>query len=101
MSLAGLPPRTTAVEGSVRLDGFELIGADKRTLRSIRGREVAYIFQEPMTSLNPVFTVGHQIGEGLRPPVGLSRQAPRARSIELLKLVGIPSAERRVSDYPH
>jgi peptide/nickel transport system ATP-binding protein len=101
MSIAGLLPRTATVDGSVKLDGTELIGADKRTLRSIRGREVAYIFQEPMTSLNPVFTVGHQIGEVLRTHVGLSRQAARARSIELLKLVGIPSAERRVSDYPH
>ncbi|GAB2644709.1 ABC transporter ATP-binding protein [Kribbella swartbergensis] len=101
MSLAGLLPRTATVDGSVRLGGVELIGADQRTLRSIRGREVAYIFQEPMTSLNPVFTIGHQIGEVLRTHVGLSRQAARARSIELLKLVGIPSAERRVGDYPH
>jgi len=101
MSLAGLLPRTATIDGSVRLDGVELIGADKRTLRTIRGREVAYIFQEPMTSLNPVFTVGHQIGEVLRTHVGLSRQAARDRSVELLKLVGIPSAERRISDYPH
>ncbi|MFI6826853.1 ABC transporter ATP-binding protein [Kribbella sp. NPDC050241] len=101
MSLAGLLPRTATVDGSVRLDGVELIGADKRTLRTIRGREVAYIFQEPMTSLNPVFTVGHQIGEVLRTHIGLNRQAARDRSIELLKLVGIPSAERRISDYPH
>ncbi len=78
MSLAGLLPRTATVEGSVKLDGVELIGADKRTLRSIRGREVAYIFQEPMTSLNPVFTVGHQIGEVLRTHVGVSRQAAQA-----------------------
>ncbi|TDD16627.1 ABC transporter ATP-binding protein [Kribbella turkmenica] len=101
MSLAGLLPRTATVAGSVKLDGIELIGADKRTLRSIRGREMAYIFQEPMTSLNPVFTVGHQIAEVLRTHIGLSRQAARDRSVELLKLVGIPSAERRVGDYPH
>ncbi|GAA1673280.1 ABC transporter ATP-binding protein [Kribbella yunnanensis] len=101
MSLAGLLPRSAHVDGSVRLDGVELIGADKRTLRSIRGREIAYIFQEPMTSLNPVFTVGSQIGEVLRTHLGSSRSAARARSIELLKLVGIPSAERRVDDYPH
>jgi len=101
MSLAGLLPRSARVEGSVRLDGVELIGADKRTLRSIRGREIAYIFQEPMTSLNPVFTVGDQIGEVLRTHLGASRSAARTRSIELLKLVGIPSAERRVDDYPH
>ena len=101
MSLAGLLPRTATVDGSVKLDGVELIGADKRTLRSIRGREVAYIFQEPMTSLNPVFTVGRQIGEVLQTHIGLSRRTARERSIELLKVVGIPSAERRVSDYPH
>ncbi|GAA1649825.1 ABC transporter ATP-binding protein [Kribbella alba] len=101
MSLAGLLPRSATVEGSVQLDGVELIGADKRTLRSIRGREIAYIFQEPMTSLNPVFTVGYQIGEVLRVHNGLSRSAARKRSVELLKLVGIPSAERRVDDYPH
>ncbi|MET7283992.1 ABC transporter ATP-binding protein [Kribbella sp. NPDC005582] len=101
MSLAGLLPRSARVDGSVRLDGVELIGADKRTLRSIRGREIAYIFQEPMTSLNPVFTVGDQIGEVLRTHLGASRSAARTRSIELLKLVGIPSAERRVDDYPH
>ncbi|HEY0474990.1 MAG TPA: ABC transporter ATP-binding protein [Kribbella sp.] len=101
MSLAGLLPRSATVDGSVRLDGVELIGADKRTLRSIRGREIAYIFQEPMTSLNPVFTVGYQIGEVLRVHNGLSRAAARKRSVELLRLVGIPSAERRVDDYPH
>jgi peptide/nickel transport system ATP-binding protein len=101
MSLAGLLPRSATVDGSVRLDGVELIGADKRTLRSIRGREVAYIFQEPMTSLNPVFTVGYQIGEVLRVHIGLSKQAARKRAVELLKLVGISSAERRVDDYPH
>ncbi|TWD83981.1 peptide/nickel transport system ATP-binding protein [Kribbella amoyensis] len=101
MSLAGLLPRSASVDGSVRLDGVELIGAGKKTLRSIRGRELAYIFQEPMTSLNPVFTVGHQIGEVLRVHNGLSRTAARKRSVELLKLVGIPSAERRVDDYPH
>jgi peptide/nickel transport system ATP-binding protein len=101
MSVAGLLPRTATVSGSVELDGVELIGADKRTLRSIRGREVAYIFQEPMTSLNPVFTVGRQIGEVLRTHDRVSRSAARARSIELLRLVGIPSPERRVDDYPH
>ena len=101
MSIAGLLPRTATVTGSVVLDGTELIGAGQRTLRSIRGREVAYIFQEPMTSLNPVFTVGHQIIEVLRTHIGLDRRAALARAIELLKLVGIPSAERRVGDYPH
>src|SRR3954447_15733641 len=101
MSLAGLLPRTATVDGSVTLDGTELIGADKRTLRSIRRREVAYIFHEPMTSLNPVFTVGHQISEVLRTHIGLDRQAAQARAIELLTLVGIPSADRRINDYPH
>ncbi|HZX02617.1 ABC transporter ATP-binding protein [Kribbella sp.] len=101
MSIAGLLPRTATVTGSVVLDGTELIGAGNRTLRSVRGREIAYIFQEPMTSLNPVFTVGHQITEVLRTHIGLNRRAARARAVELLKLVGIPSAERRIDDYPH
>jgi peptide/nickel transport system ATP-binding protein len=101
MSLAGLLPRTATVSGSVELDGVELIGADSMTLRSIRGREVAYIFQEPMTSLNPVFTIGRQIGEVLRIHDRVSRRAARARAVDLLRLVGIPSPERRVDDYPH
>jgi peptide/nickel transport system ATP-binding protein len=101
MSLAGLLPGSATVEGSVVLDGVELVGAPERVLRRVRGKEIAYVFQEPMTSLNPVLTVGRQIGEVLRTHFGLGSGAARARSIELLTLVGIPSPERRVDEYPH
>jgi len=67
----------------------------------VRGREIAYVFQEPMTSLNPVFTVGHQIDEVLRRHLGLSRRDARARALELLRLVRIPAPERRLEEYPH
>ncbi|MEU7775507.1 ABC transporter ATP-binding protein [Micromonospora taraxaci] len=101
MSIAGLLPGSARITGSVRLDGTELVGARESALRRVRGREIAYIFQEPMTSLNPVLTVGRQIGEVLQVHERMSRRAARARAIELLTLVGIPSATQRVDTYPH
>jgi peptide/nickel transport system ATP-binding protein len=101
MALSGLLPRSATVTGSVRLGGVELVGADTATLRRARGGEIAYIFQEPMTSLNPVFTVGRQIAEVLRLHQGASRREAKARAVELLALVGIPSPDRRVGEYPH
>ncbi|GAB2907342.1 ABC transporter ATP-binding protein [Rhodococcus aerolatus] len=101
MSLAGLLPRSARVQGSVRLRGTELVGAPGRTLRGVRGKDIAYIFQEPMSSLNPVLTVGRQIGEVLQVHTGASRKQARARAVELLELVGIPSAAVRVDQYPH
>ncbi|GIF75822.1 ABC transporter ATP-binding protein [Asanoa siamensis] len=101
MSLAGLLPRTARVSGSARLRGTELIGAPETELRRVRGKEIAYIFQEPMTSLNPVLTVGRQIGEVLQVHERLSRKQARARAVELLALVGIPSPATRVDNYPH
>ncbi|MEU8013692.1 ABC transporter ATP-binding protein [Micromonospora parva] len=101
MSIAGLLPGSARVTGSVRLDGTQLIGAREAALRRVRGREIAYIFQEPMTSLNPVLTVGRQIGEVLQVHERMSRRAARARAVELLTLVGIPSAAQRVDNYPH
>jgi peptide/nickel transport system ATP-binding protein len=101
MSLAGLLPGSARVSGSVRLRGTELIGARETELRRVRGKEIAYIFQEPMTSLNPVLTVGRQIGEVLQVHERLSRKQARARAVELLSLVGIPSAAKRVDNYPH
>jgi peptide/nickel transport system ATP-binding protein len=98
MSLAGLLPRSARVGGSARLEGTELIGAKDATLRAARGKDIAYIFQEPMSSLNPVLTVGRQIGEVLQV---LGRRQAKERAVELLKLVGIPSAEQRVGNYPH
>ncbi|WP_328534097.1 ABC transporter ATP-binding protein [Micromonospora zamorensis] len=101
MSIAGLLPGSARVTGSVRLDGAELVGARESALRRVRGQEIAYIFQEPMTSLNPVLTVGRQIGEVLQVHERMSRRAARARAVELLTLVGIPSAGQRVDTYPH
>ncbi|WP_328848388.1 ABC transporter ATP-binding protein [Micromonospora zamorensis] len=101
MSIAGLLPGSARVTGSVRLDGTELVGARESALRPVRGQEIAYIFQEPMTSLNPVLTVGRQIGEVLQVHERMSRRAARARAVELLTLVGIPSAGQRVDTYPH
>ncbi|MGW1449857.1 ABC transporter ATP-binding protein [Micromonospora sp. NPDC002411] len=101
MSIAGLLPGSARITGSVRLDGTELVGARESALRRVRGREIAYIFQEPMTSLNPVLTVGRQIGEVLQVHERMSRRAARARAVELLTLVGIPAATQRVDTYPH
>jgi peptide/nickel transport system ATP-binding protein len=102
MSLLGLLPPTARVEGEARFDGgVELIGASEGERRRIRGQEISFVFQDPMTSLNPVFTVERQVGEVLRRHLGLSKAQARERTIELLELVGIPSPERRVDEYPH
>lgn len=101
MSIAGLLPDSARISGSVRLNGTELVGSRESVLRRVRGKEIAYIFQEPMTSLNPVLTVGRQIAEVLQVHERMSRRAARARAVELLSLVGIPSAPTRVDNYPH
>jgi peptide/nickel transport system ATP-binding protein len=101
MSILGLLPQTATVTGSARFEGVELLRAPRSHLRKVRGRKISFVFQEPMTSLNPVLRVGHQIGEVLREHLGLSRGAARARTIELLDLVHIPDPERRVDEYPH
>lgn len=100
MGLVASPPGRI-VEGSVKLGDTELTTLRPRELRKIRGRRIAMIFQEPMSSLNPVFTVGSQIVEALRLHLELSRDEARARAIELLEQVGIPDPERRVDEYPH
>ena len=101
MSLAGLLPGSAEVTGSVRLRGTDLVGAPEAVLRKVRGQEIAYIFQEPMTSLNPVLTVGRQIAEVLQVHEKISGKDARRRAVELLSLVGIPSPEKRVDNYPH
>jgi peptide/nickel transport system ATP-binding protein len=101
MSLLRLLPETATVAGTARFDGVDLLRASGARLREIRGRKIAFVFQEPMTSLKPAFEVGNQIGEVLRRHLGLSRGDARARAIELLRLVRIPSPERRVDEYPH
>lgn len=103
MSMLGLLPSPPAEvrSGSVMFDGQDLLKVSEDELRQIRGGDIGFIFQDPMTSLNPVFTVGFQLRETLRRHLGISRQEARKRSLELLKLVGIPDAERRLKDYPH
>ena len=95
-----LPPRRTRIEGSVRVGGEDVLAMPARELRDLRGGLVSMIFQEPMTALDPVYTVGQQIGETLRRHTGISRAAARARALELLELVRIPSPERRLDSYP-
>ncbi|MEO6125029.1 MAG: ABC transporter ATP-binding protein [Ilumatobacteraceae bacterium] len=101
LSLMGLLPKNASVTGSIKLDGRELVDIDDRTLRSLRGREVSVIFQEPMTALNPVYTVGFQIAEMLRNHQSMAPKAARKRAIELLTMVEIPDPEHRVDSYPH
>ncbi|NEB74500.1 ABC transporter ATP-binding protein [Streptomyces sp. SID14478] len=101
MAVMGLLPPTARIGGSITLDGAELVGASERTLRSLRGRRLSMIFQEPMTSLNPVLTVGRQITEVLVRHQKLSKGDARARAVELLDLVGIPAPDRRIDEYPH
>jgi oligopeptide/dipeptide ABC transporter ATP-binding protein len=85
----------------ILFEGRDLATADEDELRGVRGNEISMIFQEPMTSLNPVYTVGDQIAEAVRLHQGLSQRAAVGRAVEMLELVGIPSPGRRISDYPH
>jgi peptide/nickel transport system ATP-binding protein len=101
LALTRLLPRNAAISGSVSLAGSRLFDLAPRDLRDVRGRDVAYVFQEPMTSLNPVLTVGRQIGEVLRRHQHMRGTAATRRSTELLELVGIPLPARRLGEYPH
>jgi peptide/nickel transport system ATP-binding protein len=100
MRLVPNPPGRIST-GRIVLGGEDLLQATEARMRDIRGNRIAMIFQEPMTSLNPVFTVGSQITESLTLHLGLSGAAARARGVELLKSVGIPSPEQRFDAYPH
>jgi oligopeptide/dipeptide ABC transporter ATP-binding protein len=103
LSVMGLvdEPGRIADESRVLFDGRDLTELDERAMERIRGNEISMIFQEPMTSLNPVYTVGEQIAEAVRYHQGLAGKAAEARAIEMLELVGIPEAARRSRDYPH
>ena len=101
LALMGLAPENATVSGGLKLEGRELIGLHDRDWRAIRGYQVAMIFQEPMTALNPVHRVGAQIAEPLRLHQNLSGSAAREKAIALLDRVGIPDAARRVDSYPH
>jgi len=102
MSLMRLIPEPPGrIAGAVRFEGRDLLQLSDHDMRAIRGNDISMIFQEPMTSLNPVLTVGRQIGETLRLHQGLDRQRAEARAVEMLALVGIPAPDRRVGEYPH
>ena len=96
-----LPPRRTRIDGEVRIDGHDVLAMRPQALRDLRGGLAAMIFQEPMTALDPVYTVGQQIGEAVRRHTGCGSHAARERALELLELVRIPSPERRLAAYPH
>jgi oligopeptide/dipeptide ABC transporter ATP-binding protein len=94
-------PPGKIVGGRILFQGRDLLSLKDRDMRAIRGNEIAMIFQEPMTSFNPVYTIGDQIGESIRLHQGLDRTAARAKTIEMLKLVGIPRPEAVIDEYPH
>ena len=100
LKLLPMPP-AEIVSGRACLDGKDLMALEAEELRRVRGAEVGFIFQDPMTSLNPVLTVGYQLTEPLRTHLGMDRTAARRRAVELLEHVGIPSAEDRLASFPH
>src|SRR4026209_2158736 len=100
MKLIPQPPGRI-VEGEIIYNGTDLVTLPANRMRKIRGKEISMIFQEPMTSLNPVFTCGEQIAEAIRLHEGLGRRDAMAKTVDMLKLVHIPNAERRVKEYPH
>jgi oligopeptide/dipeptide ABC transporter ATP-binding protein len=101
-ALVGLLPRTARIAGgSIELAGQELVGAGESRLRTVRGRDVSMIFQEPMTALNPVMAVGEQIAEAPQVRLGLGRREARERALDLMRRVGIPDPVRRYDSYPH
>ncbi|MCM3489820.1 ABC transporter ATP-binding protein [Alkalihalophilus marmarensis] len=102
LSLMGLlPPIAKVTNGSIKLKDKELVGLKKRQYRSIRGKEIAMIFQEPMTSLNPVYTIGQQLMELIRNHNSISKKDARKHAIKMLDLVGIPRSDELIDEYPH
>jgi oligopeptide transport system ATP-binding protein len=100
MRLIPQPPGKI-VDGEVMFDGADLLHVSDNEIRQVRGNKIAMIFQDPMTSLNPVLTIGRQIGEALELHMGMNKEESRKRSAQLLGMVGIPEAEDRLDDYPH
>ncbi|MCE5263198.1 MAG: ABC transporter ATP-binding protein [Deltaproteobacteria bacterium] len=94
-------PPGRIVAGRVLFNGRDLLRLPLEEMRKVRGREISMIFQEPMTSLNPVFRIGEQIAEVIRLHQGMDRKSAHGRSVEMLRMVGIPSPEKRAADYPH
>jgi len=96
-----IPPNSRIIDGKIIFDGIDILKLDEESMQRIRGKEISMIFQEPLTSLNPVFTIGEQIAEAIYVHEKLSKEKIEERCINLLKLVGIPSPEKRLYDYPH
>ena len=96
-----VPPPGRIASGEILFKGVDLLKLSEEKMRGIRGNQIAMVFQDPMTSLNPVFTVGNQVAEGLRIHRGLSREEAESQAIEILSQVGIPAPRERLSDYPH
>jgi peptide/nickel transport system ATP-binding protein len=101
LALMGLLPEHAQVDGSIQLDGQELLGLSERQLCALRGNRMAMVFQEPMSALNPVHSIVRQVAEPLRLHLGMSRAQARARATELLERVGIAQAAQRLDEYPH
>jgi peptide/nickel transport system ATP-binding protein len=101
MQLIPRPPGEILDGSSIRFKGEELVGAGEKRMRALRGNDIAMIFQEPMTSLNPVFPVGDQIGEAVRLHRSVKKKEAQERAVEMLRLVGIPNPDQRADDYPH
>ena len=101
MALLGLLPSNSRISGSVKLNGKEILGLSEHELRKVRGKEVAYIFQEPMTALNPVYSIGFQISETLRTHYDMSPKDAKVRAIELLEMVEMPNPPASFDKYPH
>ncbi len=100
MRLVPSPPGRI-VSGSILFEGTDLLGLDEKAMQRVRGKDISMIFQEPMTSLNPVFKIGDQVAEVIRLHQGLSGKDARERAVEMFRLVGMPDPGRRVDDYPH
>jgi len=101
LALIGLTPEAATVSGSARFDGSELIGRSERDIKALRGEQIAMVFQNPQTALNPLMRIGKQVAEPLRRHRGLSKQAAIAAAVELCARVGLPDPERSVRAYPH
>jgi peptide/nickel transport system ATP-binding protein len=101
LALMRLVPTGAEVSGRAELNGVDLVAASERKMRELRGRDLAMVFQEPMAALNPVFTIEQQITAALQAHGGLGRKAARSRTIDLLRMVGVPDPQTRLSYYPH
>ena len=101
LSIMGLLPKNTIIDGEILFNKENLLTKNKKEIRKIRGNNISIVFQDPMSSLNPCLSIGEQISEGIRLHQGLNGQNVKKKTIELLKLVDIPSPETRIDEYPH